>query len=202
LSKQAIGAFKGVTESTFRKANAMLGKAVDDAHPQEALRTKVAERARDLRSHPIIVVKKPFPPGQEEEFSRMATVMAATLAWVPDGQTREYYLKSQGVDTILEIQLLNPALSGEGIINPPMTFSIEVRTSLRRVQDPERLYSFTLKYRSTGRKFADWAANDAQPFREELERCSQTVAAKIVEQLAIPAWRKRGRFSWLKGRGE
>jgi hypothetical protein len=107
-------------------------------------------------------VTKPFPEGQKKEFSQMAVVMAGTLAWVPEGQTREYYLKSQRVDTTLEIQLLHPALSGDGVINPPMEFSVEVRASLARVQDLDPFYSFSMKYRSVKRKFSKWAANDGR----------------------------------------
>jgi hypothetical protein len=117
----------------------------------------------------------------------MSCVMAGTLAWLPEGQTAAYYLASQGIDTLLEIQLLYPALNGEGTMNPPMVFSTEVRVRLMRVRDGDDLYSFSMKYRSSERKFTDWAANNARGLHDELDQFSQVAAATIVHQLSLRA---------------
>ncbi|MBI2948027.1 MAG: hypothetical protein HYY23_10285 [Verrucomicrobia bacterium] len=188
LGGQAYGAAHGLSDKALRATDNAVTRAVTEAHPQDSLRAEVLRQAQQRTTHPIALVKKPFPAGEEEMFSQMACVMAGTLAWVPEGQTPAYYLTSQGIDTALEIQLLHPALNGQGTINPPMALSMDVRASLIRVRDREPLYSFAMNYRGPERKFAEWAAHNAQSLREELERCCQTVAATIVEQLAVHAW--------------
>jgi len=190
---QVIAGARGVSEQKLAWADSAVIRLVQESSLQESIRAEVLRQAEQRTSHKIALVKKPFPAGEEQEFSRMSCVMAGTLAWVPEGQSRQYYLRSQGIDTALEIQLLYPALNSEGtkpndITNPPMALSMEVRTSLIRVQDNEPLYSFAMKYQGPGRKFAAWAANDAASLREELQHCYQAVAAAIIDQLGVQAW--------------
>lgn len=94
-------------------------------------------------------------------------------------------LSGKGLDTIIEVSVLNIALEGEWSINPPLTFLMTVRTKLIKVADGAVLYEHTLQYRGDKRKFTDWAINNAQPFREEFERAYQSLAEKIVEELFL-----------------
>jgi hypothetical protein len=188
LVGQTLGAFRGVPAKKFRAADAAITRFANEVNLQESLRQQVWLQARGATTHPVTLVRKPFPAGQEREFSRMSCVMAGTLAWVPDGQTPATYLLSQGVDTALEVQLIHPALRSEGVINPPLAFCAEVRARLRRVADGQEFFSCALRYRSPRRKFVEWATDDARPLREEVERFCQVAAFRIVDQLSLHSW--------------
>lgn len=118
----------------------------------------------------------------------MSSVMAGTLAWLPTGQSAEYYLSSQGIDTALEIQLVYPALKGDGIINPPMAFTAMVRARLVQVRGGKELHACEMNYRSAEKKFSEWAANDAQPLREEIESFCEQATWQIIDRLSIRNW--------------
>jgi hypothetical protein len=138
LGEQACAATQGLTERKYARASNALAKAIREINPQEGLRQSVLRQAQAQTQHPIRLVEKPFPADRKSEFEQMSCVMAGTLAWVPNGQTPEYYLRSQGIETALEIQLLNPALKQVQIhrslalppdANPPLAFSMDVRTT-------------------------------------------------------------------------
>src|SRR6185369_13195752 len=132
----------------------------------------------------VVLVKKPLPDGAAPEFARLSGVRCATLAWLPKGQSAQDYLASQGIDTVLEIQILHPGLRGNGGVNPSLALCTEVRASLVRVRDGRELTSVPLKYQSKKHKFTDWGANGARLFREEIERCNQTVAEEIATEIS------------------
>lgn len=90
---------------------------------------------------------------------------------------------SQGMDAILEISVREVGLIGEGCINPPLALFVTVRTRLIRLADGTVPYAQTFEYRTKERTFAEWASNNAQSFREELDRAHQRLAADIVAQL-------------------
>lgn len=90
---------------------------------------------------------------------------------------------SQGMDAILEISVREVGLIGEGCINPPLALFVTVRTRLIRLADGRVPYAQTFEYRTKERTFAEWASNNAQSFREELDRAHQRLAADIVAQL-------------------
>ena len=185
---QIVGGVKGVPLAKLERADDALTKLAGEVELQESLRTKVSQQARALSDYPMVVVKKPFPTGLEREFSRMSCVMAGTLAWLPKGQSPDYYLTSQGIDTVLEIQLDYPALNATGIINPTMTFNAEVRARLLQVRGGKELYACSMKYRSAEKKFTEWASNDAQPLRQEIENFCEQATAQIMDRLSIRTW--------------
>jgi hypothetical protein len=188
LVGQTFGAVKGVTVASFEKADEPLTQLAGEADLQESLRNRVLEQVRGITSHPVVLVKKPFPKDNEKEFSRMSCVMSGTLAWVPPGQTPQYYLISDGIDTALEIQLIYPALKAEQIINPAMAFDTEVRARLTKVRDGKEIYSCSIKYQSEKRKFVEWSSKNAQPLRDELDRFCQYATSEIVERLSVRSW--------------
>lgn len=51
-----------------------------------------------------------------------------------------------------------------------------------RVGDGTEIHARTLDYKSMTRTFTEWAANDVQPFREELDRAFQTLTEQLVWQ--------------------
>jgi len=177
---QAVGALAGVSEAGFAIADNALDRAVAESDMPEQLRNQVLQLIGEPSGGRVVLVKKPLPDGAAPEFGRLSGVRRATLAWLPKGQSAQDYLASQGIDTVLEIQLLHPGLRGNGDVNPSLTLCTEVRASLVRVRDGRELASVPLKYQSTKHKFTEWGANGARLFREEIERCNQTVAQEIV----------------------
>ena len=65
-------------------------------------------------------------------------------------------------------------------VNPPLALDMSVRARLIRVSDGTELYSDIWTYNGTRHKFAGWALNNAHPFREQLDRASQSLAYTII----------------------
>ena len=183
IAGQVIGATKGVSPERLREASDVIKQVIAGLSLQELVRTSVVRRAAGRCPHPVRLVTKPFPPGQEAEYSQMAGVMCATLAWLPSGQNATQYLTAQGVDTVLEIQLLRPGLVGKGGINPSLHVAMEGRVRLVSVRDSEELASAPIRYRGAGRKFTDWAASNAHMLRTEIASGCDQLAEQCVRQI-------------------
>lgn len=183
VPSRTVAEAMAIPEKNLSKANASMSETISKLNLQEELRTRVVQQAVERTSLPIKLVQKPLPLGREKEFSRMSCVMAATLAWLPPGQTAADYLAGQGFDTVLELHLVNPGLKGPGKINPPLALCSDVRASLFEVGSGRELWRGTARYRSAKHKFTEWAADEAQLFRGELDHCVGSLAEQIVVQL-------------------
>lgn len=183
IGGRVYGNLVGVSTGRFRNADKVMTAMEQDLNLQDSLRTRVVDELLRRGAGPVALIQKPFPPGLETEFRRMATMMCATLAWVPAGATPDTYLAGQGMDTKLELELLRPALTGEAIHNPSLHFRLGVRARLVRLSDGLELASCALNYRGTKHKFTRWAAQDAQLFKAELEHCFDSVGRMIVDEL-------------------
>lgn len=87
-------------------------------------------------------------------------------------------------DTILELYHGERSLRGGDELNPTLQLHLGYRVRVLRADDHRELDVFRVAYRSEGRKFAEWGANDAAALRTELERGLEDVTRKIVTQLA------------------
>jgi len=172
-----------ISEKSRAKACSSLQEMIAHLSLQDELRARVVQQSTARGFLPVRMVRKPFPPGQEAEFSRMSCVMAGTLAWLPPGQTAKDYLAAQGVDTVLELQLIHPGLKGAGKINPSLALCVDVQARLVEAGNGRELWRCAAQYRSAKHKFATWGADKAQLFRCELDRCFASLAEQIVDQL-------------------
>ena len=68
-------------------------------------------------------------------------------------------------------------------IKPPLALRVQAQVTLVRARDGQELYSWSVRYCSTERKFKDWAAHDAKLFRQELDQCYRQMAAGLAERL-------------------
>jgi hypothetical protein len=91
----------------------------------------------------------------------------------------------KGIDTVVEIGVTTFGLAGPWDVNPSLTFFIDSQIRVMRTTDGGELYATSLKYRGGERTFCEWAANDAQPFYEELDRAYLALAEKITEELFL-----------------
>ena len=183
LWKQGAALVCGLSPRTIQEADAKLSKVANETKPHEAVAFQVAQQLAPQTSQPVMLVRQPLPPGAEEDAALMHFVSHGTLASLTGGQTAGGYLLSQGADTALEIHVENAMLTGNEGINPKLALCVEARATLLRSRDGQQLYSCPVQYRSQGRRFAEWAAHDAKPFREELQECYRDLAAAMVDQL-------------------
>jgi hypothetical protein len=161
------GAVTAEAAEHVKKAEAELQNAVTTLRVQETVRDRVFQVTGPHTLHPIIFMREQDPTALEQEV---------------------YYrvLASKGMDTILEINVLTLALAGRWEINPPLAVFMRVHTRLIRTVDATVLYDSTLEYHgATRRKFTEWALYNAQPFREELDHASESLAEKIVEEVFL-----------------
>ena len=151
------GAFAAESGGKVKEAEAALNKALGELKVQETMRDRVLQEAVDKTPHTFVLIHDQAP------YSSLA---------------------DKGIDTVLEISVLRFGLAGSGV-NPPLALVISVRASLIRISDGTELYGRPWIYHSRKRKLTDWAADDAQPFREEVDRVYQGLAERIVEELFL-----------------
>ncbi|MGA2866288.1 MAG: hypothetical protein ABSF95_17580 [Verrucomicrobiota bacterium] len=183
LWKQGVAVVRGLTEREFRQADASLAAAARETRPQEDLAVQVAQQLAPQTSQAVVLVNKPLTPGAEEESAVMQRVARGTPAWLPRGRTAASYLVGQGAETALEIHVVSASLSAKDGVNPPMALCVEAEARLLRARDGQEIYSCPIRYRSQERKFTQWAAQNAQLFRQELQSCYRELGKGIVEQL-------------------
>jgi hypothetical protein len=94
-------------------------------------------------------------------------------------------LAEQGFKTVLEIKCHQPGLVGSEAMNPRLAVSVDVRVRLLDAASGREIYYDYLQYRGPKRRFAEWAAIDAQPLRDELESCCRKLADEIVAQAFV-----------------
>ncbi len=94
-------------------------------------------------------------------------------------------MAEQGIATILEVAVESFGLDGPWGVDPPLTMVMRTRAKLFRVKDGVVLTEGTFLYESEVYQFTEWAANDAQLFREALDSGYQTLAREIVEELFV-----------------
>jgi hypothetical protein len=148
LWKQSVGLVSGVTVKKFRSADAQLTPALNGTQPQLELAQQVAQQLTPRTSEPVLLAKNPSPVGAENRSTRMPRVATPSLL-------------NQDVNTVLEIQVRNAALRGDGGFNPSLAFCLEARVTLFRVSDRAELYLCPVQYRGEKRKFTQWAAQSA-----------------------------------------
>jgi hypothetical protein len=86
-------------------------------------------------------------------------------------------------NTVLEIMVYEPNLSGAESINPGLRLSLGLRVRLLDARTGRQLYYDYLDYRGPRHSFVTWAADDARLFRAEIHRCLAHLSTEIVAQL-------------------
>lgn len=165
LGGAVYGVMAAESATTVAEAEAALQRVLTEGQFQEVFRDRVFLVAQEGTRRPLVRLEQSGPTAREE---------AASASSRAAGH----------VDTVLEVTLEGVGFAGRGI-NPPLALIVQVGTRLLRVEDGTTLYASTLEYRSRTRKFVPWAANDAQLFRDELNRAAQSLAEKIVEDVFL-----------------
>lgn len=160
-----IGAAMAPSAAAVDEAEAALTQATVDLKPE--MHGHVMGVAQSYPSHAFVLLPPSDPPSRDEQYYRS--------------------LSREGVDAILEIAQPTIALKGSGEINPSLKLSITVGTNLIRTEDSTSLYAGSLEYQGGTRTFTEWGANDAQAFREEVDRTIEGLAKEILTHLFGPA---------------
>ncbi len=145
------------------EAEASLTQALTEVKVQEVLRDRVFLVARDQTPHLVILL--------EETGTR-----TEGLPGLPSAEGAP--------DTFLEVGVVELRLVGSGI-DRPLALVVNVETRLLLPEKRGTLYEASLEYRSRTRKYAEWAADNAQPFQEELDRAVHSLAERIVEEVFL-----------------
>ena len=163
------GAVKAPSAAEIKAAQEKLNKDVPtNIEIQEKMRAQLLQVAREESHYAFVVLEDRGPVAPDEKLNYRS-------------------LEGHGIDTVLEIGVLNFGLKGDWTeINPPLTFFMTLRTRLIRIADGEVVYAATLRYESlTNHAFDIWAANDGQLLKEEFSPCYSTLAEKIVEEVFL-----------------
>jgi hypothetical protein len=146
------------------KEEAVLKNVLTDLKIQETMRNHFLQVAREKTNSLFVVLEEQGPVTPDEEINYCS-------------------LSGNGIDTVLEISVLNFGLKGLIGINPPIEFFMNLRLKLIRTIDGEMVYVTTMRYEGKKLKFADWSANNAQSFREEYKLSYLNLSERIVDKL-------------------
>ncbi len=157
------GAVEGVSPEKREAARETIDAACMGVKFQEMMRDCVIQVGREQTRRPLIALEEKGPTA--------------------DGEQVSYHnLGAKAIDTVLEVSVLKFGLEGKGFFNPPLALTMTERTRLIRAADGKVLYDHRLTYSGAKRKFVDWSTDNAQPLREELERCCRRLAERIIEE--------------------
>src|SRR5437867_2621792 len=168
LGGTVYGAVVAESGSKVDAAETELKSAVIQADVQTALRDHVLETVRDRSSRNFVAVddQRPGAAGEGMDYRALA---------------------SKGVDTALEVSGPRIGLAGQSGINPPVSLFMTARARLIRTADGAEMYAEKFDYRGgAAHKFLEWAADEGQVFRQEVDRGRRRLAGDIV-RLRFPA---------------
>ncbi|MDB6025018.1 MAG: hypothetical protein JWM68_1241 [Verrucomicrobiales bacterium] len=180
-----LGTVQAPLKSQLEPADAAIFNAVQETELQESLRAEVLHRATGMPGK-FVMVQKPFPPGQEKDYRRMASMMCATLASLPRQEKPLPYLKSQGINTALEVDLQKTSLEGKGDLNPALRLTIAGVARVIDVRTGYQLASRPFSFSSPSHRFVKWGGKNADLLRSELRKAYTQISSQIVDQLFSP----------------
>jgi hypothetical protein len=166
-----VGAVKGVSSQKIKETEDILNGYLATVNFQETMRERfLMTVAKEQTQYPFFLLEVQGPNALDEE-----------VTYGP--------LSDEGIDTILEIGLRKCQLWGEKDSinpNPPLHFLMAVGIRLIRTTDGHVLFNrnFVYDYKNVPLKFSGWGVNNAQRFREELDRAFRHLAMEIVKVLS------------------
>jgi hypothetical protein len=135
-------------------------RAVDGVDIVHGLRDGIVQRAR-VRGLDIAVVEN---------------------VSVTEGRPDYSQLCAMGIDTVVEAQVLNCSLEGNGSIDPPVQFVMEARVRVIRPKDGAVIYSNTFKYLGQKMTYAHWAAMTVV-LRNQINTAIADISDRAVERV-------------------
>jgi len=159
-----VGAVKGESSANIKKSDDALKGYLATLNFQEIMRERFLSIAREHTQYPFVTLEVQGPKTLDEEVTYDS-------------------LLYRDIDTVLEIGVRRCDLSGtRRAVHPYLYLHMVVGTRFIRIRDGKVLYSRDFTYDSIdNRPFFDWAANNTQPLKEEVDHAFQFLANKILE---------------------
>ena len=178
------GAWSGVSSKKVDTASQAITKAMEDVQVQEAPRRGLLRLIGKLSPVPLTILTNGFPsekafPVNDNSLMNQLAPLPYSFAALKAAEERGP-LPDEGLEVLLLVRMINHGLSGLDQANAPLSFNMVLHVTVVRVRDHTQLFDFYAKYDSAPKKFVQWAANNAQSFREETERALQSLAAQVV----------------------
>jgi hypothetical protein len=163
LSGAAKAAPKAIPAEEAKKIQDAAREALEDLNIQESITNCFFQKAQEQTQHRFVSLKEDGPTAtdQKVDYSK---------------------LSRDGIDTVLEVGVVEIGFQGEGV-DPALQLFITVRTRLIRVEDGKILYDRTQKRYGQIGTLAYWETNNCQPFRDALEWHYRHLAVELVEAL-------------------
>jgi sugar lactone lactonase YvrE len=160
------GAIDALPADTVREVEAALTRSLGELRLQEELRDRVVQVARQKTLQTVVTVMDhgPSSPGKPARYDPEA---------------------NRGIDSLLETTVLTVGLAGEWDVNPPLKLVMTGLTRLVRIRDGAEIYRTPLEYSSEAHPFIEWGTNEAQPFRDGLDRALHVLAAQVVREYFV-----------------
>ena len=149
---------------------------------ETALRTTLValNAQQELQEQVIQTVREQIDPS--------AGFVSEEGSMTPDESVSYRFLRTQGVDTILEVGVLSFGLTGEKGINPSLALIMTARAKLIRSLSNTVLSDYTLECQSFNQSFSQWAASNAKAIREQYSQCLQRLSEKITEEVFFSSY--------------
>jgi hypothetical protein len=164
------GAVAAEPVRTVRDAEATLKRLLEQAKVQEVLRDHVLAAARQETRYSFVTFPDQGPLGQTQ---------AADYRNLPNKE----------IESIVEISLLAVELQSESDsnweINPSLKLRMPIRVKVVETRNNDVSYVQDFEYVGQERTFTEWASNNAQPLRDEFERCYDTLAKQVVDNVFL-----------------
>jgi len=183
------GALAGESKHKLRPALTALTNALAQLRVQDAPQHELLWRIQQKTTRTITLLTNSFPAETSFRVARLMDVYAPLSPAPSRSPSQSESLCNlpafEGVDTLLMVRVVNHGLSGLDGYNSKLSLNIAVRATLIRPSDSIQLCGFYVQYDSPPRKFVDWAANGALPFRQEMQTALDSIAEQIVVQSGL-----------------
>ena len=168
LGGTVYGAVTAESGSKIDAAETELKSAVTQSNVQATLRDHVLQTVRDRSSLNFVAVDDHQTSAAGERIDYGALV-------------------STDIDTVLEVSVPRIGLVAQSGINPPVSLFMTAGAKLIRTADGAEVYAEKFEYHGRDAyKFLEWAADEGQVFRQEVDRGARRLAEDIV-RLLFPA---------------
>src|SRR5437867_1394732 len=162
LGGTVYGAVTAESGSKIDAAETELKSAVTQSNVQATLRDHVLQTVRARSSLNFVAVDDHQTSAAGERIDYGALV-------------------STDIDTVLEVSVPRIGLVAQSGINPPVSLFMTARARLIRTAERAELYAEKFDYRGgAAYKFLEWAADEGQVFRQEVDRGARILAEDIV----------------------
>jgi hypothetical protein len=162
-----IGAVRGVSPEKIKESEDALNEYLATLNFQETVRERFLSAATEQTQYPLVLLGVQGPNALDEDVIYDC-------------------MSEKDIDTIIEISVRKCDLYvAKGHINPILGLLLAVGTRFIRIEDGKVLYNrnFVYDYMGNYRTYSEWAVDNAQPLKEELDRAFSYLAMKIVGEL-------------------